>query len=379
MPLAEQSPADYPAKWIAAAGEAVAVTVNGIHADTHGNIQLKYFVTKEEYREIKAESKLVPGARYIVTDKWRLPSIRDFSWMFANICAIRDALSKKTVDGVKQDGHGNTQLKQVVSSAEYNYLQRTGKLIPGARYIIYDRFRFPSVRDIGWMFTKICALLAADKALENKKVDKLTGETECDYIYAKRADGGQGYQELWTEPEPNSIPSRDDNGVLYAQPGTDDNAVVVKKQLNAETTARNTAIANAVQTTLKANPSSDTLPATTSSTFADLIQTIRDNLKWLFGKKADIASPVFTGTPKVPSKTGAAKNDGTLIATEAQLFWEAVERQTSISNAVAAHDESATAHNDLREAIAALPAIPQIPGDYKLVVEADGTASFKPI
>ena len=36
--------------------------------------------------------------------------------------------------------------------------------------------------------------------------------------------------------------------------------------------------------------------------------------------KANIASPVFTGTPKVPSKTNAATNDGTLIATEAQVY-----------------------------------------------------------
>jgi hypothetical protein len=35
--------------------------------------------------------------------------------------------------------------------------------------------------------------------------------------------------------------------------------------------------------------------------------------------KANLASPVFTGTPKMPDKTGAAGNDGTLIATEAQV------------------------------------------------------------
>jgi hypothetical protein len=48
MPLAGQNPEEYPAKWIAAA-------VDGIHANIHGNIQLKYFVTKEEYRKLKAE------------------------------------------------------------------------------------------------------------------------------------------------------------------------------------------------------------------------------------------------------------------------------------------------------------------------------------
>ena len=39
--------------------------------------------------------------------------------------------------------------------------------------------------------------------------------------------------------------------------------------------------------------------------------------------KANTASPVFTGTPKVPSKTGAATSDGTLIATEAQVALKA--------------------------------------------------------
>jgi hypothetical protein len=39
--------------------------------------------------------------------------------------------------------------------------------------------------------------------------------------------------------------------------------------------------------------------------------------------KADIASPAFTGTPTVPSKTTPATDDGTLIATEAQVYLKA--------------------------------------------------------
>jgi hypothetical protein len=39
--------------------------------------------------------------------------------------------------------------------------------------------------------------------------------------------------------------------------------------------------------------------------------------------KANLASPTFTGTPKVPSKTSAAGTDGTLIATEAQVALKA--------------------------------------------------------
>ena len=39
--------------------------------------------------------------------------------------------------------------------------------------------------------------------------------------------------------------------------------------------------------------------------------------------KANTASPTFTGTPKVPAKTSAATSDGTLIATEAQVAFKA--------------------------------------------------------
>jgi len=43
------------------------------------------------------------------------------------------------------------------------------------------------------------------------------------------------------------------------------------------------------------------------------------NLQTTLNGKAPLASPTFTGTVKVPSKTTAAANDGTLIATEAQV------------------------------------------------------------
>ena len=42
--------------------------------------------------------------------------------------------------------------------------------------------------------------------------------------------------------------------------------------------------------------------------------------KKLQDEKAPLASPTFTGTVKVPGKTTAAINDGTLVATEAQVF-----------------------------------------------------------
>ena len=118
------------------------------------------------------------------------------------------------------------------------------------------------------------------------KVDKFTGVTGCDWIYAKRADGTQGYQKLWTEPEVNSIPSRDDDGVLYALPGDADKAVVVKEQLTAavgqEAADRDEAIAEAVETTLTDGAASSALPPVTKTAFSSLLQGIRNNLKWVW-------------------------------------------------------------------------------------------------
>jgi len=44
-----------------------------------------------------------------------------------------------------------------------------------------------------------------------------------------------------------------------------------------------------------------------------------DNLPNILAEKAPLESPEFIGIPKVPNKTTAATNDGTLIATEAQV------------------------------------------------------------
>jgi hypothetical protein len=88
----------------------------------------------------------------------------------------------------------------------------------------------------------------------------------------KHADGTQGYQELWAEPVANSIPSRDDDGVLYAHAGSGANAVVVNSQMSeaidsavsAEAEARDEAIAAAklaIQTWLAAVATKAELPA----------------------------------------------------------------------------------------------------------------------
>ncbi|GHT05970.1 hypothetical protein AGMMS49525_13820 [Bacteroidia bacterium] len=48
--------------------------------------------------------------------------------------------------------------------------------------------------------------------------------------------------------------------------------------------------------------------------------------------KANIASPTFTGTVSVPSKTAAATNSGTLVATEAQVFAVATAGSTGLND-----------------------------------------------
>jgi hypothetical protein len=75
-----------------------------------------------------------------------------------------------------------------------------------------------------------------------------------------------------------------------------------------------------INAALTDEPESGALPAAGSTPVTSLLQTIRNCLKYLSNQKAPLASPVFTGTPKVPSKTSAAVNDGTLIATEAQVY-----------------------------------------------------------
>jgi len=124
--------------------------------------------------------------------------------------------------------------------------------------------------------------------------------------------------------------------------------------------------------TLTNAAASSNLPATTPTAITTLLQTVRNCLRWLVetrapiasptftgtpdvpaasaavaaavtptaaqntriatvgqiaatrnainGDRAPIANPTFTGTPRVPNKTAAAVNDGTLIATEAQVF-----------------------------------------------------------
>ena len=54
-----------------------------------------------------------------------------------------------------------------------------------------------------------------------------------------------------------------------------------------------------------------------------LVPEAIENLPELLAQKAPVESPAFTGTPTVPPKTAAAANDGTLIATEAQVALKA--------------------------------------------------------
>jgi len=54
---------------------------------------------------------------------------------------------------------------------------------------------------------------------------------------------------------------------------------------------------------------------------------IDEDMPILLDSKAPIDSPEFTGTVRVPEKTSAAENDGTLVATEAQVHFESQARE----------------------------------------------------
>ncbi|GHV20769.1 hypothetical protein FACS189494_05170 [Spirochaetia bacterium] len=71
-----------------------------------------------------------------------------------------------------------------------------------------------------------------------------------------------------------------------------------------------------------------------------------DQLKKVFAVKANLASPTFTGTPKVPSKTSAAANDGTLIATEAQVNLKANLASPTFTGTPKVPNKTSAAAND---------------------------------
>jgi hypothetical protein len=57
--------------------------------------------------------------------------------------------------------------------------------------------------------------------------------------------------------------------------------------------------------TLADDAESSTLPATTSSTIKTLLQTIRNNLKWLFNNKVNKSGDTMTGTITGANKRGS--------------------------------------------------------------------------
>jgi hypothetical protein len=70
-----------------------------------------------------------------------------------------------------------------------------------------------------------------------------------------------------------------------------------------------------INATLSDQAESSTLPATTSTALTDLLQAVRNYLKYLNNKKAPLASPSLTGTPTAP--TAAEGTNNTQVATTA--------------------------------------------------------------
>jgi len=78
-----------------------------------------------------------------------------------------------------------------------------------------------------------------------------------------------------------------------------------------------------IPVTIIAPTSSTTQAVAGTSTLRALLQIIVNNIANLFTAKANLASPTFTGAVSIPSKTAAATNTGTLVASEAQVYLKA--------------------------------------------------------
>ena len=99
--------------------------------------------------------------------------------------------------------------------------------------------------------------------------------------------------------------------------------------------------------------------------------------------KAPIASPTFTGTPKVPSKTSAASSStsaATLIATEAQVALKANIASPTFTGTVRITDASGVNNRIAVVASASSASTTDLPvGSYILAIISDSVSSTTPV
>jgi hypothetical protein len=150
--------------------------------------------------------------------------------------------------------------------------------------------------------------------LDSAKLDKIKGETFYDYVYSKFSNGTQSYHTLSTAAASDSIPRRDEKGELYASPGSSDPALVTKGQMETHVNA-------AVNMSLQDHEGQAELPpADVSWTFRDIMQTFRDNLKWLKlnggGEREDDPAMEYALPPLLSDR------DGNLIAARGGILIE---------------------------------------------------------
>ena len=150
------------------------------------------------------------------------------------------------------------------------------------------------------------------KHLFNNKADKtnITAATKCKITY--NAQGGvTGGTDLVAADIPNLSASKITEGTLAKARGGLGEDVSAGGTAN-QVFARPNGAAGAAS--FRALVAAD-IPSLAISKITDLQTSLN--------VKAPLASPVFTGEPKIPSKTTAATSDGTLIATEAQVALKA--------------------------------------------------------
>jgi hypothetical protein len=89
----------------------------------------------------------------------------------------------------------------------------------------------------------------------------------------------------------------------------------------------------------------NTDPGQVAAAVKGALDALKNETETELALKAPLDSPVFTGTPEVPGKTGAAADSGTLVATEAQVYLKADRESPALTGTPTAPTPEMTAHD----------------------------------
>jgi predicted component of type VI protein secretion system len=129
----------------------------------------------------------------------------------------------------------------------------------------------------------------------SKNAGKEKYSVNAEFVLKKIDEVGETKLTLTDSNESNTLPTTTANTLITTLLQTIRN--------NLKWLFNNTAPKN---TTLTDSNESSTLPSTTSSAITTLLQTVRNNLKWLVNNKANLTGATFTGAVSAPSFTGTS-------------------------------------------------------------------------